>query len=47
MRNPETGKAIFEVRKMPVAGIVEGAEVETPREDGAVGRLWLQKSKDG
>jgi hypothetical protein len=47
MRNPETGKAIFEVRKMPVAGIVEGAEVETPREDGAAGRLWLQKSKDG
>jgi hypothetical protein len=46
-RDPETGRVIFEVRKMPVAGIVEGAEVETPREDGAAGRLWLQKAKDG
>jgi hypothetical protein len=47
MRDPKTEKAIFEVRKMPVAGIVEGAEVETSREDGAVRRLELQKSKDG
>lgn len=54
-RDPETGRVIFEVRKMPVAGIVEGAEVATPREDGADGRLWLkkclqkglQKAKDG
>jgi len=47
LRDPETGKAIFEVRKMPVASIVEGAEVETPREDGAAGHLWLTEGKDG
>ena len=45
-RDPETGKAVFEVRKMPVARVLEGAEVERPREDGGTGRLWLQKAKD-
>ncbi|MEN8148361.1 MAG: hypothetical protein ABFS86_00975 [Planctomycetota bacterium] len=45
VRDPDTGRAVFEVRKMPVVDVVEGAGVEAPRDDGTTGLMWLEKAQ--